>query len=723
MKIRALLFTSFCFLCVSALAQSYDHHVVFDNSLPSGSLYASRTQVVAPSQLDVIDGKIPVDDSHFISPPNALRLKWQSAQGGEWGAGLEVHNNYGRIDFDGDSLVYWIYSEDELTPGSSPRVSLRDSNGQGAPDQLLIGDLKVLPAKKWVHVAISFRAFSSPTKDTSDREFDPRKLNGIYIFQGLDDNKPHTVYIDEISVETAAAPTKAPVTPTGLAARGYDRHVELSWRRETGPGLRYYKIYRSLDGKDFQPVGIQKDHLNRYEDFLGASGKTAHYKISTVGKNYQESPLSSEVSSSTREMTDDELLTMVQEGCFHYYWDGAHPNAGMAIEITPGDENLIALGSSGFGIMAITVSVDRGFITREQGIERMQKITKFLEKADRFHGVWPHFLDGRTGKVNPYFGKYDDGGDLVETAFLVQGLLTARQYFNRETPQERELRDRITRMWREVEWDWYRQKPDSDFLYWHWSPDYGFHINHPLVGWNETMIIYLLAVASPTHPVPPSMYYTGWAGQSDRAVEYRRAWSRTTDGDHYANGHSYYGYKVDVGEGSGAELFFTQFSFFAFDPRDKHDKYTNYFKNNRNIALAAHAYAMDNPLKFKGYGDNAWGRSAGVNVAGGRSLPRDDNGTLNIMASLGCFPYTPEESMKALKHFYRDLGDKLWGIYGFRDGYNESENWYQDVYMALNQAPIVVMIENQRTGLVWNTFMKNPEIQPMMDEIGFVKEK
>ena len=723
MKIRALLFISFCFLCVSAFAQSYDHHVVFDNSIPSGSLYASSTQVVAPSQFDVVDSKIPVDESHVISPPNALRLTWQSAQGGDWGAGIEVHSNYGRIEFEGDSLSYWLYSEDDLTPESSPRVSLRDSNGLGAPDKLLIGDLKVLPAKRWVHMRIPFSAFSSPTKDTSDREFDPRKLNQIYIFQGLDDNKPHTVYIDEISVENATSQTSAPAAPGGLAAKGYDRHVELSWTRGASPNLRYYKIYRSLDGKDFQPVGIQKDNLSRYEDFLGASGKTAHYKISAVDKNYQESPLSAEVSAFTREMTDDELLTMVQEGCFHYYWDGAHPNAGMAIEITPGDENLIALGSSGFGIMAITVGVERGFITREQGLERMLKITSFLESADRFHGVWPHFLDGRTGKFYPYFGKYDDGGDLVETAFLVQGLLTARQYFNHDTPQERELRNRITKMWREVEWDWYRQKPDSDFLYWHWSPDYGFHINHPLVGWNETMIIYLLAVASPTHPVPSSMYYTGWAGQSQRAVDYRQAWSRTTDGDHYANGHSYYGYKVDVGEGSGAELFFTQFSFFAFDPRNKHDKYTNYFKNNRHIALIAHAYAMDNPRKFKGYGDNAWGRSAGVNVAGGRSLPRDDNGTLNIMASLGCFPYTPEESMKALRHFYRDLGGKLWGIYGFRDGYNESENWYQDIYMALNQAPIVVMIENQRTGLVWNTFMKNPEIQPMMDKIGFVKEK
>jgi exo beta-1,2-glucooligosaccharide sophorohydrolase (non-reducing end) len=723
MKARALLPFAFSLLAIFTFAQSYDTHVAFDNSLPSGSLYGSNAEVIPPSQLDAVDGKLPVDESHFISPPNALRLKWQSATGGDWNVSLEMHGGWGRVDFSGDSLNFWAYSETEITRAQSPRIALRDSNGVGTPDTLLIGDVQTFPAKKWVRVRLPFSKFSSQTRNTSDQNFDPKKLNRVTIVQGLDDNQPHTLYIDEITVEDPTAPGKPLVAPAGLTAKGYDRHVDLTWTKDPSPNVRYYKLYRSFDGKGFTPIGIQKSHLARYEDFLGESGKTAHYKISAVDLNYQESPQSAEVTASTRAMTDDELLTMVQEGCFRYYWEGAHPNAGMAIEITPGDPDLIALGSSGFGVMAITVGVDRGFITREQGVERMLKITGFLQNADRFHGVWPHFLNGRTGKVFPYFGKYDDGGDLVETAFMIHGLLTARQYFNRDTPQEREIRDRITRMWREVEWVWYRQKPDSDFLYWHWSPDHGFYINHPLIGWNETMIIYLLAIASPTHPVPASMYYTGWAGQSQRAIDYRQGWSRTTQGDHYANGNTYYGHKLDVGEGNGAELFFTQFSFFGFDPRDKHDKYTNYFNNNRNIALIAHDYAVENPRKFKGYGDNAWGRSAGVNVAGGRSLPRDDNGTLNIMASLGAFPYTPEESMKALKHFYRDLGAKTWGIYGFRDGYNETENWYQDVYMALNQAPIVIMIENHRTGLVWNNFMKNPEIQPMLDKIGFVKEK
>jgi hypothetical protein len=395
----------------------------------------------------------------------------------------------------------------------------------------------------------------------------------------------------------------------------------------------------------------------------------------------------------------------------------------MAIEILPGDEHLVAVGASGFGIMALVVAVERGFVSREAAVERLLKILRFLDAADRFHGAWPHFLDGRTGRVVPFFGPYDDGADLVETAFLMQGLLVARQYFDGDSPAEREIRDTITRFWRGVEWSWFRGGPDPDFLYWHWSPRHGFHIAHPLVGWNETMIVYLLAIASPTHPVPASLYHTGWAGRSELAVRYRRNWSRTTDGDHYVNGNSYYGITLDVGVGNGGELFFTHYSFLGFDPRNRRDRYTNYFRNNRNIARIHHAYALDNPRGHKGYGDRAWGRSAGVNAGGGRAVPAGDNGTITCTAALASFPYTPEESMRALEHYYRDLGARLWGIYGFRDGFNLTENWFEDVNMGLNQAPIVVMIENYRSGLIWKLFMANPEIGPALEAIGFVPDE
>ena len=273
-----------------------------------------------------------------------------------------------------------------------------------------------------------------------------------------------------------------------------------------------------------------------------------------------------------------------------------------------------------------------------------------------------------------------------------------------------------------MEWDWYRKTPDGERLYWHWSPDHGWHISHPLMGWNETMIVYLLAIASPTHAVPASLYYSGWAGQSELAVDYRRGWSRTTQGDHYTNGNTYYGHKLDVGCGTGGDLFFTQFSFLGFDPRGRKDRFTNYFDNNRQLALINRAYCMDNPRGFVGYGADCWGLSAGINNGGGKPQPRSDNGTICCSAALGCYPYTPDESQAALMHLYHDLGRKIWGVYGFHDGFNQTENWFDECYMGLNQAQIVVGIENQRTGLAWKLFMSNPEIGPMLDAIGFVSD-
>jgi len=310
----------------------------------------------------------------------------------------------------------------------------------------------------------------------------------------------------------------------------------------------------------------------------------------------------------------------------------------------------------------------------------------------------------------------------VETAFLIQGLLAARQYFDRNSAKEKQIREGVTRLWHGVEWDWYRKDSSSNFLFWHWSPDHGWYISHPLVGWNETMIVYLLAIASPTHPVPAALYHDGWAGQSQEAVRYRRNWSRTTQGDSYTNGNSYYDIKLDVGEGTGGDLFFTQFSFLGFDPRAKRDRYTNYYLNNRNIALINRAYCMENPRKHAGYGGECWGLSAGINSGGGRPQPREDNGTICISAAIGSFPYTPDESMAALKHFYRNLGAKTWGVYGFHDGFNQSENWFEPVWLGLNQAVNVVMIENHRSGLLWKSFMANPENQPALQAIGFTAD-
>ncbi len=705
-------------------AQSdYDKHVFFDNSLTDSFYYYSNGKFSSSSYLLLVDGKIPVEKKHFFSPPNSLKLNWKSIKGGNWLAEIKIGKWRNRdINFEGDMLSLWCFSEEGISRNELPDISVEDLRGKVSAKVNLKNIVNPIPSSEWSQIKIPLELLNKAKKN-----LDLHRIKIIRFSQSTPDGKRHTLYLDEIKIYSGNVMDKiAPTVPTELSTKPYDRHIDLTWNDNREDDLQAYKIYRSFSGETYQPVGIQRAELPRYSDFIGETNRKAYYKISAIDENYNESSLSEETSAVTYPMSDDQLLTMVQEACFRYYWEAAHPVAGLALENIPGDENLVAIGASGFGIMAIVTGINRGFISREQGTSRMLKIVRFLENADRFHGVWSHFTNGNTGKVIPLFSKYDNGGDLVETAFLMQGLLVVRQYFQNETREEQEIRDGITRLWESVEWDWYRRTPDSDFLFWHWSPDYEWHINHPLVGWNETMIVYLLAIASPIHPVPQKMYYTGWAGQSERAVQYRRNWGKTQDGDHYANGNTYYGIKLDVGVGSGGPLFFTHYSFLGFDPNSIKDYYTNYFQNNQHIALINQAYCIDNPGNFIGYGENCWGLTASDDPWGYKAhepVLRMDNGTITPTGALASFPYTPEESMKALKYFYFDLGDKLWGIYGFRDAFNISQNWIADIYMGLNQAPITVMIENYRSGLIWKLFMANPEIQDMLIKIGFVQNE
>jgi exo beta-1,2-glucooligosaccharide sophorohydrolase (non-reducing end) len=711
------------FFASIALAEPdvHDRHVVFENSAANDSYYHSHGTVIPPSELELARDKFPVEAARFVSPPNCLRLKWKSASGGDWRMTLRMASRHGpALDRDGDTLSMWCYADHELTADESPIIAIQDTQGISLPNVPLLAGARRLPAKKWERLEWPLARITGGYQDTDEKVFDPHKFSSITFAQWLDDGQEHELYIDDVRiVDSATADRSPPATPIKLAAKGEDSHVDLTWQANREDDLCSYRVYRSEDDRAYSPIGTRAGNSQRFVDFVGQPGKSFHYKISAVDLENNESPLSESAVGTTHRLDDEALLDMVQQGCFRYYWDAANADSGMALEVLPGDENLIAVGGSGFGIIALVVGTEREFITRQQSVERMLKIVRFLKSADRFHGVFPHFLDGRTGRVWPLFGKYDDGGDLVETAFLMQGLLTARQYYRGDTVDQREIRDTITQLWNEVEWDWHRKTPDGGVLYWHWSPDYAWHISHPLVGWNETMIVYLLAIASPTHSVPASLYYTGWAGQSEMEVDYRRGWSRTKEGDHYTNGNSYYGIKLDVGCGSGGDSFFTQFSFLGFDPRNRKDKFTNYFHNNRQLTLINHAYCVANPRDHVGFGPNCWGISAGVNAGGGKPQPRGDNGTICCSAALGCFPYTPDESMAALRHYYHDLGSKIWGVYGFHDGFNETQDWFDECYMGLNQAQIVAMIENHRTGLPWKLFMSNPEIDPMLKAVGF----
>lgn len=406
------------------------------------------------------------------------------------------------------------------------------------------------------------------------------------------------------------------------------------------------------------------------------------------------------------EISDDELLDLVQKQTFKYFWDLAHPTSGMALDRsssnTGGEEsNVVTSGGTGMGIMAIIVGVERGYITREQAIQHLHKITDFLLSADRFHGAFPHWYYGDTGKVRP-FSSDDDGGDIVETAFMIQGLLTARQYFNKDTTYENSLRDKINQLYNDVEWDWYTN--GKNVLTWHWSPNFGWIKNHLVRGNNETLVAYILAASSITHSIDKIVYDNGWAFGND-----------------FTNGNVYYQkWELPLGPDFGGPLFFTHYSFLGLDPHGLKDAYADYWEQNVNHTLINHEYCVKNPKGYKGYGAGSWGLTASDNHQGySAHSPTNDLGVISPTAALSSFPYTPEYSMQALRHFYSDFDGKLWGEYGFYDAFNQTKNWYANTYLAIDQGPIIIMIENYRTGLLWNLFMSCPEVKEGLSKLNF----
>jgi len=415
------------------------------------------------------------------------------------------------------------------------------------------------------------------------------------------------------------------------------------------------------------------------------------------------------------ELSNDQLLDTIQFQTFNYFWDGAEPNSGMARERIHLDENYssspkntVTTGGTGFGLMAILVGVERGWITREQAFKRYTKIVNFLENADRFHGAWPHWIDGETGKVYP-FGKKDNGGDLVETAFLVQGLLTVSEYFKDGNKVEQELVNKIDQLWKEVEWNWYT-KGGEDILYWHWSPEYGWDMDFPVGGYNECLIMYVLAAASPTYPITKEVYEKGWARNGAIVSK-----------------DSYYDEELvlDYFEHSDAPigpLFWAHYSYLGLNPKGLTDQFGDYWKLTQNHAKIHYKYAIDNPKNYKGYGKDIWGFTSSYSVKGyAGHRPGDDHGVVSPTAALSSFPYTPKESMQMLKNLYKNH-DSLVGKYGPYDAFSFEHNWYLPRYLAIDQGPIPVMIENHRTGLFWKLFMKNKDLQNGLQKLGFKYE-
>jgi hypothetical protein len=474
----------------------------------------------------------------------------------------------------------------------------------------------------------------------------------------------------------------------------------VSFKNKSGSMIAYATSYENSD----KTVIIQPSSALSYLDKYSVS--VSSLLKSTEGGNLVSGvtlTFVTKIDSSKKfpVISDSALLTLIEQQTFKYFWDFGHPVSGMARERNTSGET-VTTGGTGFGIMAIPVAINRNFISRVEGLGRVQKIASFLRNtAPTFHGAFSHWMNGTTGAVVP-FAPNDDGADLVETSYLMMGLLTARQYFTGVDAAETNLRKDIDSIWRGVDWDWFRQD-GKNVLYWNWSPNYGWAVNVPVQGWNETLITYVMAASSLTHTIPKAVYDSGFARNGAQR-----------------NGNTYYGYTLPLGEAYGGPLFFAHYSFLGINPNGLSDAYANYQLQALNHAKINYEYCKANPKQYFGYSDSCWGLTAS-DIENGytASSPTNDVSVITPTAAISSIAYASAESLKALKFFYYVLGDKLWGDYGFKDSFSLNNVWFASSYLAIDEGPIICMIENYRTGLLWNLFTSCPEVKTGLQSLGF----
>ena len=408
-------------------------------------------------------------------------------------------------------------------------------------------------------------------------------------------------------------------------------------------------------------------------------------------------------------LPDDALLEAVQRQTFRFFWEGAHPVSGLALDRHTKQESAgndrATIGGTGFGIMSIIVAAERRWVTRAAAVERLGRILDFLAHTPRYHGAFPHFVNGRTGATIS-FSRKDDGGDLVETALLFAGWLCAREYFNQPTPKEIALRDRVTALWHEVEWNWYTRGGRAA-LYWHWSPKFHWAMNLEIRGWNEGLIAYILAASSPRHPIEAAAYHRGFAA-----------------GPNFRNGNSYLGIPLPLGPPYAGPLSFAQYSFMGLDPCGLADRYADYWEQCQHHVRIVHAYCDANPARHKGYSGSCWGITASDDPTGyllHAPGPADD-GTIAPTAAIASMPFAPRECLEAVRYFLRVHGGKLWGRFGFVDAFCDDQDWCAESFVAIDQGPIVVMIENYRSGLLWKLLTNQSEVRAGLATLGFTRK-
>ena len=519
-------------------------------------------------------------------------------------------------------------------------------------------------------------------------------------------NDVGSVYLDDAVLNQIDGPITA---PSGLVILSGDQSIVLHWNPNVENYVSEYNVYRSLTGGG--PFILQNTNpltAPGFCDLNVSNGQTYYYEVTALTGTSQESATSSAISAVPSPFaSDDAFLNYVQQSDFDYFWYEANPVNGLIPDRTA-TNSTCSIAAEGFGLTAIGIGIDHGWISRTQGVARVQTaLNTFLQGTEGtningmigYNGWFYHFLDMNTAERSP-----NSELSSIDTTWLLTGILYARQYFNGTNSDEINIRTMADAIFNRVNWTWMAQ--GSDALAMGWLPESGFTTFGNWVGYNEGMMIYLLGMGAPTNPLPAS------------------AWSYWTSG--YAWATNYGQAYVPFGP-----LFGHEYSHCWVDFRHVADAYMNshsstYFENSRRATLAQQQYCIADPLHWPGYGSNVWGLTAcddpyvGYEAHGAPPAVNDD-GTIAPTAPGGAMAFTPEYSLPALQTMYNSYRSNLWTANGFRDAFNlRSPVWFDTDELGIDQGPIVIMIENYRTQRVWQLFMQNPAIQQGMELAGFV---
>jgi hypothetical protein len=704
MKKGVLLFWLLTLLSLPGIAQEiwifsegtdqnfYDQGIV-DVANLGGSLFEHTYPPGYPEYND----KVPCSSTAFKGS-TSLKFNYTSAPGGNWKVSI-FRSGWTTANVSGlDSIAFYAYSASEVPSSALPLIGLRAINkvGSGEVSSKLysLSDYNNgIPAAKWTRIVFPLGIIMN---DSGNSDMDFTTVNAVIYNQSETNNTSRTIFVDEITVFKSLL-VVPPVT--NLTGAGYDSHAELTWRLPMKD--LSYRVYASFDGgTNYELRGETNDSI--YLDFVPASGKnkTVQFRVVTLAQNRESEPLST--SATLKDYTDEELLDMVQRYAFRYFWEGAHQASGMALERTDGGSSTAATGATGMGLMAMIVAHEREYKPKEEIKDRILKILSFLETCDRYQGAWSHWYNADTKHTQP-FTTDDDGGDLVETSYMAQALIALKHYFSGQDTKSVQIREKADLLWKGVDWNWYRQY-GQNVLYWHWSPNYLFSKNMKITGWNEALVTYVMAASSPTYGVPKEVYTQGWARNGAMVVK-----------------RTYYTYEINLSPDYGGPLFWVQYSHLGINPHGLTDQYANYWQEHVNTVRIHHAYAVANPYGFENYSDKCWGLTASDDPYGytAHQPVNNDNGTISPTAALASMPYAPDEALKALKYFYRERGKDVFGPYGPYDAFNDELNWVKKAYIGIDQGPIVVMIENYRTGLLWSNFMIDTDVMAGLTKLGF----